>query len=210
MKRHYFLFRALMLVIATSVFIVGCNNVRPSKEVAKTTEALAVATPDSNVTNPLFKIAPTEYSALSEKALLLMAGFKFDEWAAMLADNVIYSFPDGDAGTRTTLNGKTAVIAWWKYWKEKSGVKSMTMSAFNHIPIDVTEQPKGGFPMGIYDIVYFNNKMVFNGKPVGIRMNFSVHFNTEKKIDHYATYYDRSVIIKAMGRNILDEAKSNK
>jgi hypothetical protein len=41
-------------------------------------------------------------------------------------------------------------------------------------------------------------------------MNFSVHFNTEKKIDHYATYYDRSVIIKAMGRNILDQVKSNK
>ncbi len=84
------------------------------------------------------------------------------------------------------------------------------MSEFNHIPINVTEEPKGGFSMGIYDIVYFTNKMVFSGKPVGLRMNFSVHFNVEKKIDHYATYYDRSVIIKATGRNILDEVKTNK
>lgn len=207
MKKNYFPLLAIMLVIATVFFIVGCNNDAPAKEVAKTTDAATVTTLDSNVTNPLFKIAPIEYAVLSEKALLLMADFKFDDWAAMLADNVIYSFPDGDADTRTTLNGKAAVVRWWKNWREKSGVESMSLSEFNHIPINVTEQPKGGFPMGIYDIVYFTNKMVFSGKPVGLRMNFSVHFNAEKKIDHYATYYDRSVIIKATGRNILDEVK---
>ena len=39
---------------------------------------------------------------------------------------------------------------------------------------------------------------------------FSIHFNADKKIDRYVTYYDRSVIIKATGKNILEETKGAK
>ncbi len=63
------------------------------------------------------------------------------------------------------------------------------------------------FPMSIYDLAYVSNKMVMSGKTINLRMNFSVHFNADKKIDRYTTYYDRSVIIKAMGRNMLEEIK---
>jgi hypothetical protein len=102
-------------------------------------------------------------------------------------------------------------VGWWKNWKEKSGVESMTMSEFNHIPINVTAQPKGGALMGMVVISYFSNKMVFNGKKVALRMNFSVHFNADKKIDRYTTYYDRTPIIKAMGgKSILEEMKIKK
>jgi len=31
------------------------------------------------------------------------------------------------------------------------------------------------------------------------------HFNADKKIDRYVTYYDRSVIIKATGKNVLEK-----
>ena len=41
-------------------------------------------------------------------------------------------------------------------------------------------------------------------------MNFSMHFNAEKKIDRYATYYDRSVIIQGTGMNILELTKPKK
>lgn len=146
------------------------------------------------VTNPLFKIAPVEYAMLSEKALQHMAHFEFDEWAAMLADNVIYSFPDGNAATRTTLDGKIKVTDWWENWQRTSGIKTVVMNEFNHIPIDVVAHPEGGFPMGIYDIVYFTAQMVFNDRSIGLRMNFSVHFDPDKKIDHYATYYDSTVM----------------
>ncbi len=197
------------ITIMIIFFITGCNNGATSKENIHTIKAENATASDSVVTNPLFKIAPVEYAALSEQALLHLAKFEFDAWGQMLADDVVYSFPDGDEHTRTSLSGKATVISWWKNWKEKSGIESMTLSAFNHVPINVTEQPKGGFPTGIYDIVYFSNTMMFNGKPVSLRMNFSVHFNSEKKIDHYATYYDRSIIIKAMGKDILNE-KNNK
>jgi ketosteroid isomerase-like protein len=124
----------------------------------------------------------------------------------MLADDVVYAYPDGDMDTRTKITGKSAVVDWWKKSEEK-GTNSMTLSDFNHTPINVTGQLKAGVPKGIYDLVYFTNKMVINGKPVSLRMNFSVHFNADKKIDRYYGYYDRSLIIKAAGKNTLDEVK---
>lgn len=198
--------------IALSVFfsLGGCNETPPAKEETKKEEAVVPATTEA-ITNPLFSIASIEYADLTQKALDHMAKFEFDAWGDMLADNIVYSFPDGDVDTRTKLEGKSAVVGWWKNWKEKSGVESMTMSEFNHIPINVTAQPKGGALMGMVVISYFSNKMVFNGKTVALRMNFSVHFNTDKKIDRYTTYYDRTPIIKAMGgKSILEEMKIKK
>ena len=196
----------LAAILFAAMFAAGCNAASPAKEeTATATETVA-----TEVTNPNFSIAPAEYATLSEQSLMHLAKFEFDAWEATLADNVIYTFPDGDIDTRTKLEGKAAVIGWWKGWKEKSGIESMTMTEFNHFPLNVTAQPKGGALMGNYDFVYFSNKMVFAGKPVAVRMNFAIHFNADKKIDRYITYYDRSVIIKATGKNILEEMKQKK
>ena len=123
----------------------------------------------------------------------------------MMADNIVYAFPDGDVDSRTKLEGKAAVLAWWKNWKEKSRVESMTISEINHFPLNITAQPKGGAQMGNYDFSYFSNKMVYGGKPVAVRMNFVVHFNDDKKIDRYITYYDRSTIVKTIGKDVLEK-----
>ena len=189
----------LAAILIAALFAAGCNTAPPAKEETVT----PAATVSTAVTNPNFSIAPVEYASLSEQSLMHLAKFEFDAFEATLADNVMYTFPDGDVDTRTKLEGKAAVVAWWKAWKEKSGIESMTMSEFNHFPLNVTAQPKGGALMGNYDFVYFSNKMVFAGKPVALRMNFAIHFNADKKIDRYITYYDRSVIIKATGKNIL-------
>jgi ketosteroid isomerase-like protein len=202
-KNILFPFAAIVLAV---MFAAGCNNTAPVKEETVAT----TATVTTAVTNPNFSIAPVEYAALSEQSIMHLAKFEFDAWEATLADNVIYTFPDGDVDTRTKLEGKAAVVGWWKGWKEKSGIESMTMTEFNHFPLNVTAQPKGGALMGNYDFVYFSNKMVFAGKPVALRMNFAIHFNADKKIDRYITYYDRSVIIKATGKNILEEMKAKK
>jgi len=86
----------------------------------------------------------------------------------------------------------------------------MAMSEFNHMPIEVTGEPKGGATKGIYVISYFTNTQVINGQTVGLRMNFSTHFNADKKIDRYVGYYDRTPIVKALGRNLLEEGKASK
>ena len=206
MKKNTFFSLAVM---AMALLInAGCSNNTTAKEETSVKDTSAISMP--SVTNPNFIIAPMEYVTLSERAFSLMTALNFDAWGDMLADNVVYSFPDGDVETRTKLEGRAAVVGWWKTWKEKAGVQSMTMTEFNHFPLNVTAQPKGGAPTGIYDFVYFSNKIFFGDKAVSLRMNFVLHFNADKKIDRYVTYYDRSVIIKATGKNILEETKAGK
>ena len=192
---------SIVAIAIAAFFTTGCNNARPAKE----TNTMADST-SGTVTNPNISLAPVEYSELSEKSLQHLAKKEYDAWADMLADDVVYAYPDGDMDTRTKITGKSAVLDWWKKSEEK-GTNSMVLSDFNHTPINAIRQLKAGVPSGIYDLVYFTNKMVINGKPVSLRMNFSVHFNADKKIDRYYGYYDRSLIIKAAGKNTLDEVK---
>jgi len=208
MKKNYL--SRIGVLATTALFTFGCGNTSVKEPTVEKAATEAAPTTTAAVTNSRFTIAPEEFAELSEKALNHFAKFEFDVWGDMLAENVLYTFPDGDTDTRTKLEGKAAVLGWWKAWKEKSGVESMTMSEFNHFPLNVTEQPKGGALMGNYDFCYFSNKIVFAGKPVLLRMNFIAHFNADKKIDRYTTYYDRSVIIKATGKNMIEELKTTK
>jgi len=195
-------FPLMLAAVVALLFAAGCN--------APSTQSTSAATADTLVTNPLFNLAPVGYATLAEQSLTHLAAADFDAWGAMLADDVEYDFPDGDQNTRTKLKGKAAVVAWWKNYRSMPAVTSMTMSEFNHMPIDVTGEAKGGATKGIYVISYFTNVQTINGKSVGLRMNFSTHFNADKKIDRYATYYDRTVIVKALGRNLLEEGKAKK
>jgi hypothetical protein len=152
-----------------------------------------------------YEIAPQEYVTLSEQALSHVVNLDFDAWAGMLADDVEFWFPDGDNNTRTKLVGKKAVIDWWKNWKATSGIKSMSMDEANFIPINVLKATGGIKLTGIVVYSFFSNKMEFATGTANLRMNFNTHFNADKKIDRYIAYYDRTVIIKAMGKDILQK-----
>jgi ketosteroid isomerase-like protein len=91
--------------IALCLFSISCNTPTTDADAKQTIAKVADA-----VTNPLFSIAPVEYAGLAEKSLMLLSGLDFDAWAATLADDVTYSFPDGDQNTRTTLVGKKAIV----------------------------------------------------------------------------------------------------
>jgi hypothetical protein len=56
-----------------------------------------------------------------------------------------------------------------------------------------------------YDCISLTNKIVFASTSTSLRMNFVTHFNANKKIDRYITTYDRTVIIRAMGKDILQK-----
>lgn len=182
------------------VVLLSCAENATKTESAPTTVAPVA---EAAVTNPNFSIAPVEYAELAEKTFQLLATLDIDAWGATMADSVAYSFPDGDVATRTTLKGKEAVLTWWKNWKATSGIQSMTVSEFNLFPLNATGTIKGGAAPGVHVISYLSNRMVFDGKPVDIRMNFALHFNDDKKIDRVISYYDRSVLIKVMGKNVL-------
>lgn len=195
----------LSILLAASVItaiIPACGDSAGEKEKTEGT-AGTVSAADSKMS-----IAPAEYADLAEKSLQHFARFDYDAWGNTLADDVIYTFPDGDVDTRTKLEGKTANLDWWKSWRGSSGIESMTLTEFNHTPVSHAGPLKGGALPGVYDIAYFSNKLVYNGNPVAVRMNFAIHFNADKKIDRIVTYYDRSLIIQATGKNILDETKT--
>lgn len=152
-----------------------------------------------------YEIAAQEYVDLSEKALNQVVKLDFDTWAGMLSEDVEFWFPDGDNNTRTKLVGKKAVIDWWKNWKATSGIKSMTMDEANFVPLVALKPTAGSKLTGNIVISYFSNKMEFTTGSTSIRMNFVTHFNAGKKIDRYITTYDRTLLIKAMGRDILQK-----
>jgi len=155
--------------------------------------------------NPNVEIASPEYSKLAAEALTYLTSMDIDKWVSMMSDDVEFTFPDGDVGTRTKLTGKKAVADWWNNWKKTSGVKSMTYEKHVEIPVNSKDvNPSTGLA-GVSVISYFSNNMDINGSSVRLRMNFSAHFNKDKKIDRYYTYYDRTKIVQAMGSNILEK-----
>lgn len=157
------------------------------------------------VVNPNYEIASPEYSELAEKSLTSWSNLDLDTWASTMSDDVVFYFPDGDAGTRTELAGKKAVLDWWTNWKQTSDIQQMTY--LNHVDIPVIA--KNTLPYsnltGVFVISYFSNQLIYNGTSVNLRMNVTVHFNSDKLIDRIYTYYDRTKIIEAMKKNILDK-----
>ncbi len=159
----------------------------------------------ATATNPHYEIGATEYSDLAVKSLSSWTQLDFDAWAATMSDDAEFYFPDGDAGTRTSLIGKAAVLDWWRNWKKTSGIQSMTYRDHVDIPVIAKETlPYSGL-RGPLVFSYFSNELVYSGATVNLRMNVAIHFNSEKLIDRFYTYYDRTKIIAATGTNILAE-----
>lgn len=156
-------------------------------------------------THSNYSIASEDYEELAEKALNLVGSFEFDDWYEMLAEDVEYYFPDGDVETRTRLIGKEAVVEFWNNYLEASGNTKMAFSNFVHIPVNVNEALNYTGLTGVIVLSYFSAEMSYGESTTNVRMNFATHFNDEKKIDRYYTYYDRSPIIEAAQMNILTE-----
>ncbi len=129
----------------------------------------------------------------------------FDAWAATMSDDVEFYFPDGDAGTRTSLIGKAAVLDWWNNWKTTSGIQSM--SYLNHVDIPVIAKVANPYTglTGPMVISYFSNELVYGGATVNLRMNVVMYFDPAERINRFYTYYDRTGILEATGTNVLNE-----
>lgn len=159
--------------------------------------------------NDNWDIASQEYADLAEEAMMHMQNLDFDAWGELLADDIEYYFPDGDEGTRTVLSGKSAVLDWWNNWGSTSGIQSMSFSNPVFLPVIAQTAPNYAGLTGPYVVSYMSNEMDYNGTVINLRMNFTLHFNDQKLIDRYYTYYDRSLIINAMGTNILSNTGEN-
>lgn len=155
------------------------------------------------VVNPDYEIASPEYSELASKALTSWTNLDIDTWTSMMSDEVDFYFPDGDAGTRTKLTGKKEVAEWWNNWKQTSGIQSMTYKDHVDVPVIAKEVLAYSGLTGVFVFSYFSNEVNFNGTPVNLRMHVVTHFDSNRQIDRYYTYYDRTKIVELMGKNIL-------
>lgn len=153
--------------------------------------------------NSNYEVASDRFAEMNEKAMTHLANFEFDEWSKMLAEDVQYHFPDGDAD-RTVLRGKEEVLNWWKNWRETSGIDKMEFVDIVSIPVKANQELNYSGLTGVITITYFSNRMNFNGQPVNIRSNSASHFNEDSLIDRIYTYYDRTPIIEVVDNNILE------
>jgi hypothetical protein len=189
--------QALCLSLSV-ILLAACSS--PSEKPTTTENQ-----PTETVVNPDYEIASPEYSELAAKALTSWSKLDFESWTAMMSDDVVFYFPDGDAGTRTELAGKQMVFEWWNNWKQTSGIQSMTYKDHIDIPVNVKSTLAYSGLSGIMVFSYFSNELIYNRDPVNLRMNFVVHFNSNKKIDRVYSYYDRTKIVEKMKKNILDK-----
>lgn len=151
-----------------------------------------------------YEVASERFSDLSDEALDRMSSLDFDAWGEMLAENVEYYFPDGDADTRTVLQGKKEVLEWWKDWKRNTGIDSMKFTDRVHIPVQANHELNYSGLTGVIVISYFSNEMIYNGQPAQVRTNVAVHYTEDSLIDRFYTYYDRTPILEVVNANVLD------
>jgi hypothetical protein len=146
-----------------------------------------------------FVPASEAYGILAEKSLDLIASFNLDTWSTMLSDSVICYFPNGDMKTCTKLSGKKQLLAWGRNYMKTSGLKSMSIESAHYFPIDISND-RSAEMVGTQVIAYLSNKMVFETGAVSVRMNVLIHFDKNKMIDRYYTYYDNTPILNILTR----------
>jgi ketosteroid isomerase-like protein len=192
-NQNFSYMKKIITLIAGLAIIFSCNDKdAESKEVAVTED-------QSN-----YEVASERYSVLNEQALDNMAALDFESWGKMLADDVEYYFPDGDADTRTILSGKEEVVKWWKDWKKNSGIEKMSFTNPVYIPVKANQELNYSGLTGVIVLSYVSNEMIYNGQPVDVRMNIATHFNEDSLIDRIYTYYDRTPILNTVNANLLE------
>jgi ketosteroid isomerase-like protein len=152
-----------------------------------------------------YTAASSSYGILAEKSLDLLAKFDLETWGTMLSDSVVYYFPDGDIKNSKKITGKTALLGWWKNYIQVSGIRSMSIENGSYVPIHVKQEFRTGDRSGTQVIAYFSNKLVYQNGEVSVKMNFVIHFDKEKMIDGYYTYYDRTPIIRLLKEKSIPE-----
>lgn len=185
--------KKMITITALLALLCSCND-RDAEQ-----KETAASTKQSN-----YEVASERFSDLNEQALNRMAALDFESWGEMLSDDVQYFFPDGDADTRTVLNGKKEVVNWWNDWKQNSGIEKMTFTNPVYIPVKANQKLNYSGLTGVIVLAYVSNQMVYNGQPVDVRMNIATHFNNDSLIDRIYTYYDRTPILNTVNANLLE------
>lgn len=132
-----------------------------------------------------YAISTTAYAVLAEKAIMYQFDFNWNGFADMLAEEVEYV----PADSLRPLVGKPAVVAYWRQWPQRSGLCSVRLSGFTHIPLQInTPLPLPG-KTGVYVISYCTAELRYaDGRRHACRLNLCCHFDASKRIDRYMVF----------------------
>ena len=154
--------------------------------------------------------APAEYADIVNQFFEAATKFDFDAMHKDYTVDAVQYWPDGDTETRSSLNGKAEIVAWWKNWQGKSGIEKMTFSNINLVPLQVNKPLKYYNVVGTVVLTYFDSEQVYNGQSVKVRMHWAFAFNADKKITRVFSYYDRTEIIEAVKANLIKSGATAK
>ena len=131
-------------------------------------------------------IASSDYVVLAQKALTYQADFDLEAWADMLADDVVFSPPDGVP----LHQGKAAVLANWVRWRQTNAIRSLRLSRFTHLPIQTRQQLPLMGKAGVYVVSYcLTDLSLMNGQSCQRSLHMCCHFDAQKRIDYYSLYF---------------------
>lgn len=173
-------------------------------------EANQQTTSTASAETPDVVSASQEYADKVNQFFEAASKYDFDAMHKDYTDDAIQYWPDGDSETRSSLTGKAEIVAWWKNWKEKSGIEKMTFSNINLVPLQVNKALKYYNVVGTIVLAYFDTEQVYNGQSVKVRMHWAFAFNEDKKINRVFSYYDRTYIIEAVKANMIKSGTAGK
>lgn len=176
------------LILNTGIFIcallfIGCTETNTEKPNAVEKEI------------PMLEAASQEYADLVQNSLDLLTKFDIEAWSELLADDVMWYWPDGTSETRNSIKGKDALIAWWKNWKETTGGQ-LTFENNTLLPLKVNKPSNYYKLVGTGVIAYTDLTISIGDKSTSVRQNMVYMFNDDKKMTHVLLYYDRTGIIE--------------
>lgn len=157
----------------------------------------------NSAVNAQYNTAFHEYKQLTEKYLLHLANFEWEDSYSFLANDIEFKLPDGDVDSRTAIKGIENVKDFWDNYVENSGNDKASFKDFVHVPVEVNEENELIGAKGVFNLCYFSAELNYGMGKANVRMHWAFRFNSEKKISGIYTYYDRSPIIEAANKNFL-------
>lgn len=162
------------------IFIVACAETKKEDLEIKKSEP------------PRIEAASQEYVEIIKKTNTITTNFEFDALGEYMADDVEWYWPDGGVQTRSILEGKDTVIAFWKNWQQTSGVEKIEFFNTNFLCARTNIPTNYYNVIGVLVLYYGDTTITTKNGSITVRQHLVYSFNDDKKIQKVFLYYDRS------------------
>lgn len=154
---------------------------------------------------PAAVAASEEYGDIVAGSLDQFENLEFEAMLTNYTDDVQWLWPDGTAETRSVIKGKDSLLAFWNNYKEMSGLKKMSFTNRNLMPLQVNRPTNYYKVEGTVVLYYGDIHAMYEKDTVSIRQHIVYGFNEDKKINRIFLYYDRTDWVAMSGTSISSE-----